>query len=147
MFIFPGQGSQYIGMGKDLVEKSKSAQKVYERASSVLGYDISELSFNDKHNEMNLTKFTQPVLMTHQIACYEYFSELSDNDPIPMLLAGHSLGEYTALVISGSISFEEGLELVSERGRLMSKHGSGSMLQCLLRKRKQRVSLANLIAR
>ena len=128
MFIFPGQGSQYKGMGKDLVEKSKSAQEVYERASSVLGYDISELSFNDKHNEINLTKFTQPVLMTHQIACYEYFSELSDNDPNPMLLAGHSLGEYTALVISGSISFEEGLELVSERGRLMSEHGSGSML-------------------
>ena len=128
MFIFPGQGSQYKGMGKDLVEKSKSAQEVYERASSVLGYDISELSFNDKRNEINLTKFTQPVLMTHQIACYEYFSELSDNDPNPMLLAGHSLGEYTALVISGSISFEEGLELVSERGRLMSEHGSGSML-------------------
>ena len=106
MFIFPGQGSQYKGMGKDLVEKSKSAQEVYERASSVLGYDISELSFNDKRNEINLTKFTQPVLMTHQIACYEYFSELSDNDPNPMLLAGHSLGEYTALVISGSISFE-----------------------------------------
>ena len=55
MFIFPGQGSQYKGMGKDLVKKSKSAQKVYERASSVLGYDISELSFNDKRNEMNLT--------------------------------------------------------------------------------------------
>ena len=128
MFIFPGQGSQYIGMGKDLVEKSKSAQEVYERASSVLGYDISELSFNDKSNEMNLTKFTQPVLMTHQVACYEYFSELCDNDPNPMLLAGHSLGEYTALVISGSVSFEEGLELVSERGKLMGKHGSGSML-------------------
>ena len=130
MFIFPGQGSQYKGMGKDLVEKSRSAQDVYDKASSVLGYDISELSFTDKRNEINLTKFTQPVLMTHQIACYEYFSELCDNDPNPMLLAGHSLGEYTALVISGSVSFEEGLEYAKSLNIIaaITKGSSGSVI-------------------
>ena len=97
-------------------------------ASSVLGYDIAELSFKDAKDEINLTKYTQPVLMTHQIACFKYFSEVASCDINPMLLAGHSLGEYTALVVSGSISFEEGLALVSKRGELMGKYGSGSML-------------------
>ena len=128
MFIFPGQGSQYRGMGMDLIEKSDSVRELYSRASSILGYDIAELSFNDKKDEINLTRYTQPVLMTHQIACFKYFSELYDGHLSPMLLAGHSLGEYTALVIAGSVSFEEGLALVSKRGELMGKHGSGSML-------------------
>jgi len=128
MFIFPGQGSQYKGMGTDLIEKSDSVLELYNRASSVLGYDIAELSFEDKNDEINLTKYTQPVLMTHQIACYEYFLRRHKSAIKPMLLAGHSLGEYTALVISGSITFEEGLSLVCKRGELMGAHGSGSML-------------------
>ena len=128
MFIFPGQGSQYKGMGIDLIEKSKSALEVYNKASSVLGYDISELSFQDKNNQINLTKYTQPVLMTHQIACYEFFKDLRESSINPMLLAGHSLGEYTALVVSGSITFEEGISIVSKRGELMGKYGSGAML-------------------
>ena len=128
MFIFPGQGSQYKGMGKDLIEKSNTVREIYNKASSVLGYDISALSFHDKNNEINLTKYTQPVLMTHQIACYEYFKDFHGGEIKPMLLAGHSLGEYTALVVSGSITFEEGISLVSKRGELMGKHGSGSML-------------------
>tara|TARA_B100001250_G_scaffold112555_1_gene95160 strand:- start:7223 stop:8194 length:972 start_codon:yes stop_codon:yes gene_type:complete len=128
MFIFPGQGSQYKGMGTDLIDKSDSVLELYNRASSVLGYDIAELSFEDKNDEINLTKYTQPVLMTHQIACYEYFSRRHKSEIKPMLLAGHSLGEYTALVISGSITFEEGLSLVCKRGELMGVHGSGSML-------------------
>ena len=128
MFIFPGQGSQYKGMGTDLIEKSDSVLELYNRASSVLGYDIAELSFEDKNDEINLTKYTQPVLMTHQVACYEYFKEFHGGEIKPMLLAGHSLGEYTALVVSGSITFEEGISLVSKRGELMGKHGSGSML-------------------
>ena len=69
MFIFPGQGSQYKGMGTDLIEKSKSVLEIYNKASSVLGYDISELSFRDKNDEINLNQYTQPVLMTQQIAC------------------------------------------------------------------------------
>ena len=128
MFIFPGQGSQYKGMGTDLIEKSKSVLEIYNKASSVLGYDISELSFRDKNDEINLTQYTQPVLMTHQIACYEFFRELYEGAINPMLLAGHSLGEYTALVVSGSITFEEGISIVSKSGELMGKHGSGSML-------------------
>ena len=128
MFIFPGQGSQYKGMGIDLIEKSKFALDVYSKASSVLGYDISKLSFQDKNNQINLTKYTQPVLMTHQIACYEFFKELRESSINPMLLAGHSLGEYTALVVSGSITFEEGISIVSKRGELMGKYGSGAML-------------------
>ena len=128
MFIFPGQGSQYRGMGTDLIKKSDSVKQLYNKASSVLGYDIAELSFKDVKDEINLTKYTQPVLMTHQIACFKYFSEVASCDISPMLLAGHSLGEYTALVVSGSISFEEGLALVGKRGELMGKYGSGSML-------------------
>ena len=128
MFIFPGQGSQYKGMGTDLIKKSKSVLEIYNKASSVLGYDISELSFRDKNDEINLTQYTQPVLMTHQIACYEFFRELYEGAINPMLLAGHSLGEYTALVVSGSITFEQGISIVSKRGELMGKHGSGSML-------------------
>ena len=99
MFIFPGQGSQYRGMGTDLIKKSDSVKELYNKASSVLGYDIAELSFKDAKDEINLTKYTQPVLMAHQIACFKYFSEVVGCDINPMLLAGHSLGEYTAVVV------------------------------------------------
>jgi len=142
MFIFPGQGSQYVGMGMDLIEKSDSVKELYNKASSILGYDIAELSFKDKNDEINLTRYTQPVLMTHQIACFNYFLELHEGHLNPMLLAGHSLGEYTALVISGSISFEEGLALVSKRGELMGKHGSGSMLAMPF-ERKEAINIIN----
>ena len=134
MFIFPGQGSQYKGMGKDLIEKSNTVREIYNKASSVLGYDISELSFHDKNNEINLTKYTQPVLMTHQIACYEYFKDFHGGEIKPMLLAGHSLGEYTALVCAGSLTIERAAYLLHERGKSMQDAvpaGQGAMMAIL----------------
>jgi len=128
MYIFPGQGSQYQGIGHDIYSDFVVAQHVYDQASSILGYDIAELSFNDPENKIGLTEYTQPVLLTHQIACYRVFNELTHDSIQPKMTAGHSLGEYTALVVSGSLSFEEGLSLVRKRGQLMSQYGQGSML-------------------
>jgi [acyl-carrier-protein] S-malonyltransferase len=131
-FAFPGQGSQYKGMGTDLVREFDSAREIYRRASVVVGYDMERLSFDDPDGRIDDTRFTQPVLLTHQIACYESFRSLVDDRVQPLLAAGHSLGEYSALVASGALSFEDGLALVAERGRLMSEHGRGSMLATTL---------------
>ncbi len=128
MFIFPGQGSQYRGMGSDLSRDFAAAQRVYEQASSVLGYDISELSFNDPNAQLDLTRFTQPALLTHSIACLEVFKELTDGQIVATSAAGHSLGEYSALVSSDALSFENALRLVQKRGELMGTLGQGEML-------------------
>ena len=128
MYIFPGQGSQYKGIGKDLYSEFDVARDLYDQANEVLGYDIVKLAFNDEDHKISLTEFTQPVLLTHQIACLAVFNQLTENHLKPKLMAGHSLGEYAALVTSGCISFEDGLKLVSRRGQLMGAHGEGSML-------------------
>lgn len=128
MFVFPGQGSQYAGMGSDLCAEYPTAQKVYDEANEVLGYDIQALSANGPEEELGLTRHTQPALMAHQIACFEVFKELTADSVKPSLAAGHSLGEYTALVAAGVISFADGLRLVKRRGELMGEHGEGGML-------------------
>jgi [acyl-carrier-protein] S-malonyltransferase len=128
MFIFPGQGSQYAGMGGDLCAEFPIAQKVYAEANEVLGYDIQALSANGPEEELGLTRHTQPALLTHQFACLEVFRELTGGSVKPALAAGHSLGEYTALVAAGVISFADGLRLVKRRGELMGEHGEGGML-------------------
>jgi [acyl-carrier-protein] S-malonyltransferase len=127
LFIFPGQGSQYPGIGSDLCEEYAVARSVYEHASEVLGFDIAELSFRDPENQINLTRFTQPVLLTHSIACLQVFRDLTDDRLKPTLAAGHSLGEYSALVAAGVLSFESALRLVQQRGDLMGTHGEGEM--------------------
>lgn len=128
MFVFPGQGSQYAGMGSDLCAEFPLAAKVYAEANEILGFDITALSHNGPEEELGLTKNTQPALLTHQIACYEVFRDLTGNSVQPALTAGHSLGEYTALVAAGVISFADGLRLVRKRGELMGEHGEGGML-------------------
>jgi len=128
MFIFPGQGSQYAGMGSDLCAEFPTAQKVYAEANEVLGYDIQALSANGPEEELGLTRHTQPALLTHEVACLEVYRELTGNSIKPGLAAGHSLGEYTALVAAGVISFADGLRLVKRRGELMGEHGEGGML-------------------
>ncbi len=128
MYIFPGQGSQYKGIGKDLYSEFQVAKDLYHQANEILGYDIVKLSFDDEDDKISLTEFTQPVLLTHQIVCLAVLNQLTDNHLKPKLMAGHSLGEYAALVTSGCISFEDGLKLVSRRGQLMGEHGQGSML-------------------
>ncbi len=127
LFIFPGQGSQYPGIGSDLYATYENARKVYEQASDILDYDIAELSFKDSNDQINLTRFTQPVLLTHSIACLEVFKELSGNKVTAQLAAGHSLGEYSALVAADSLSFQTALGLVKTRGELMGEHGEGEM--------------------
>ncbi len=128
MFVFPGQGSQYAGMGSDLCAEFPRAKQIYAEANDVLGFDITALSHNGPEDELGLTKNTQPALLTHQIACYEVFRELTGGSVTAGLAAGHSLGEYTALVAAGVISFADGLRLVRKRGELMGQHGEGGML-------------------
>ena len=127
LYVVPGQGSQYAGMGSDLHEEFAVARKVYAEASEVLGYDIAELSFRDPEDKLNLTRYTQPALLTHSIACLEIFRELTDDRLKPAIAAGHSLGEYTALVAARVLSFESALKLVQKRGELMGTHGEGEM--------------------
>ncbi len=126
-FIFPGQGSQYPGIGSDLFEEFASVRQLYQQASDVLGYDMAKLSFEDPDNQINLTRFTQPVLVTHHIACLTVYRELAEQAFQPVAAGGHSLGEYSALVVAGSLSFEDALRLVSRRGELMGTHGEGEM--------------------
>ena len=127
LFIFPGQGSQYKGMGKDLYEKYETAKSIYDRASEVLGFDIVDLSFNDPKNELDFTRFTQPALLTHHVACLEVFRELNGGKVVPSITAGHSLGEYSALVAAGFLDFDSALRVVQKRGELMGAHGEGEM--------------------
>ena len=123
LFVFPGQGSQYRGMGSDIHREFEIARGIYDRASAVLGYDIAELSFNDPEDKLNLTRYTQPALLTHSIACLEVFRDLTDNRFRPVAAAGHSLGEYSALVAAGALGFEDALRLVQKRGELMGEFG------------------------
>ena len=127
LFAFPGQGSQYKGMGSDLYHQYEVAKRVYQKASETLGYDIAELSFNDPEDKLNLTQYTQPALLTHSIASLEVFKDLTGDRVQPVMAAGHSLGEYSALVAAGALSFEGALKLVQNRGELMGTHGEGEM--------------------
>ena len=132
MFVFPGQGSQYRGMGSDLYRDFPVARQVYDRANEVLGFDLRKLSFEDPADEIGLTRNTQPALLTHEIACWKVFNELTGGRVQPVLAAGHSLGEYSALVAAGALTFEDALKLVRRRGELMGEHGEGGMLALTL---------------
>ncbi len=127
LFAFPGQGAQYPGIGKDLHDAYDSVKQTYQEASDTLGYDMSRLSFEDPDSQINLTRFTQPVLLTHHVACMRLFNELTENKIKPQFAAGHSLGEYSALLTAGSIDFKQAISLVSARGELMGQYGQGEM--------------------
>ena len=131
MFVFPGQGSQYRGMGSDLYREFAVARRVYDRANEVLGFDLCQLSFEDPAAELGLTRNTQPALLTHEIACLRVFEELTGGC-LPTLTAGHSLGEYSALVAAGALGFDDALRLVRRRGELMGEYGEGGMLALTL---------------
>ena len=132
LFVFPGQGSQYPGMGRDICAAYPLAEKIYATASEVLGYDIKAMSFDNPDDQLNLTRFTQPALLTHHIACLETFRDLTDGSVSAGIAAGHSLGEYSALVAAGALSFETALSLVKTRGELMGEHGEGEMTAFML---------------
>jgi [acyl-carrier-protein] S-malonyltransferase len=119
-------------MGSDLVAAFPVAKDIYARASAVVGYDMTELSFRDPRGELDKTRFTQPALLTHEVACLEAFRGLVGERVRPKLGAGHSLGEYSALVMAGALTFENALKLVSRRGALMSELGRGGMVATTL---------------
>ncbi len=132
VYIYPGQGSQYRGMGSDLVAEFPAARDIFERASEVVDYDMAALCFDDPRGALDRTRYTQPALLTHELACSEALQSLAGPRVSPALAAGHSLGEFSALVSAGALTFEDALRLVSERGRLMGELGTGSMLALAL---------------
>jgi [acyl-carrier-protein] S-malonyltransferase len=126
-FVFPGQGSQYVGMGKDLWENFDEVKSLYEDASSALGYDVKALSFDGPQEELNKTYRTQPCLLTASIAVQ---TVLTLKGVVPDVVAGHSLGEYSALVAAGAIPLKEAVRLTEKRGEFMQeavKEGEGLM--------------------
>lgn len=129
--IFPGQGAQYIGMGKDLYENYPQAKEVFDKANTILKFDLKKLCFEGPQEELSTTNNSQPAILTASVAALKVFESLpAYTEIVPKFSLGLSLGEYTALVAAGSISFEDALVLVRKRGELMedaSKKNPGKM--------------------
>ena len=116
-YIFPGQGAQFSGMGLDLYEKSTIAQELFEKANDILGFPITDVMFEGTIEQLKETKVTQPAIFLHSVA----LAKTLGDSFIPQMVAGHSLGEFSALVANGVLSFEDGLRLVSQRALAMQK--------------------------
>ena len=116
-YLFAGQGSQYVGMGKDLYENFPEARAVFDRAQGLLDFDLKQVCFEGPEEQLKITKISQPAIVTVSIAAFEAFK--SKNKVSPAYMAGLSLGEYSALIASGSIAFEDGIRLIKRRGELM----------------------------
>ena len=130
-FIFPGQGSQYVGMGKDIYENFETARETFKEASDAVGYDLAGLSFSGPAEELNKTFRTQPCILTVSTAIYKV---LLSEGIAPSVVAGHSLGEYSALVAAGILSLKDAAELTAKRGQLMQEavpEGKGLMAAIL----------------
>lgn len=115
-YVFPGQGAQFVGMGKDLYESNAKAKELFKIANEVLGYSITDIMFNGTDEDLKQTKVTQPAVFLHSVIsalCLDYFK--------PDMVAGHSLGEFSALTAAGALSFEDGLRLVYARAMAMQK--------------------------
>ncbi len=116
-YVFPGQGAQFVGMGKDLYDNNPEAKAMFEKANEVLGFRITDLMFEGTEEDLRQTKVTQPAIFLHSVILAK---SLGDEFK-PDMVAGHSLGEFSALVAAGALSFEEGLKLVSKRAHAMQK--------------------------
>ena len=116
-YVFPGQGAQFTGMGKDVYEASATARELFERANEILGFDITKIMFEGTAEELKETKVTQPAIFLHSVALFKALGA----EAVPQMVAGHSLGEISALVANGVLSFEDGLRLVSQRAQAMQK--------------------------
>src|SRR5437879_6985781 len=129
--IFPGQGSQLVGMGKDLAEKHPVARQTFEEADEALGYKLSQLCFEGPEEQLRMTEITQPAILTASVAAWRV---LNEKGITPSFLAGHSLGEYSAHVAAGTISFADAVRAVRNRGKYMQEAvpvGTGSMAAIL----------------
>ena len=116
-YVFPGQGSQFPGMGKDLYENSEVAKQLFDQANEILGFSITEIMFGEDAEALKQTKVTQPAIFLHSVI----LSKVLGDSFTPNMVAGHSLGEFSALVAAGYLSFEDGLKLVSKRAIAMQK--------------------------
>ena len=116
-YIFPGQGAQFVGMGLDLYEKSAEAKALFEAANGILGFSITNIMFSGTDEDLKQTKVTQPAIFLHSVI----LSKVLGKNFAPQMVAGHSLGEFSALVANGALSFEDGLQLVAKRAAAMQK--------------------------
>ena len=116
-FVFPGQGAQFVGMGKDLYENNPVAKEMFDKANEILGFNITDLMFNGTDEDLRQTKVTQPAIFLHSVI----LAKTMGDDFNPDMVACHSLGEFSALVAAGALSFEDGLRLVSARAQAMQK--------------------------
>jgi [acyl-carrier-protein] S-malonyltransferase len=121
-FLFPGQGSQFVGMGRELVESYPEARDIFAQADNVLGFALSRLCFDGPEAELTDTLNAQPAILTHSVATLRVIQARAPQT-VPAFVAGHSMGEFGALVAAGALSFEDGVRLVRERGRLMKHAG------------------------
>jgi len=115
-YVFPGQGAQYVGMGKDLYENSALAKQLFEKANDILGFRITDLMFEGTEEDLRQTKVTQPAIFLHSVILAKTLPDFK-----PDMTAGHSLGEFSALTVAGALTFEDGLKLVSQRAQAMQK--------------------------
>ena len=116
-YVFPGQGAQFVGMGKDLYDNNEEARQLFEKANEILGFRITDLMFEGTEEDLKQTKVTQPAIFLHSVLLAKSLGD----DFKPDMVAGHSLGEFSALVAAGALSFEEGLKLVAKRAQAMQK--------------------------
>ncbi len=120
-YVFPGQGSQFVGMGLELYETSRAARDVFDRVDEILSMPLTDMIFHGPEDDLKKTVYSQPAIMATSLACYKALEELEGHALQPAAVAGHSLGEYSSLVVAGVLDLEDGVRLVRERAKLMQE--------------------------